>query len=339
MKAVRYHGSEDKFRVDDVSKPTPKVNEVLVRVSASGICPMDLQVKHVSDGAESQPVTVGHEAVGVIEEVGQGVSNSRIDERVIVYYYSGCGECRHCRRGEENLCDQAQTRYGFTSDGGHAEYMTVPARNTVSLSDKISDIQAVPIACGLTSAVHAVHRADLRYGELAAVYGLGNTGFNIVQLANAYGARVVAIDRKPVKLEKARELGADVVVDVTKESVVDRLKEVDLGKGFDVVFDCVGQQETLTNVLEVLGTRGRLILTGYSDNELVISPTQFIAREQKLIGTAGAALQDLYEAVNLVESGEIRTVVDRSMPLEDYEKGLQAMEQSELVGQAVLVPN
>ncbi|HET7456459.1 MAG TPA: zinc-binding dehydrogenase [Gemmatimonadaceae bacterium] len=339
MKAVRYLGARRPFELQNVARREPAAGELLVRVTAAGMCHTEL---HFRDGLLDlgvAPVTMGHEVVGRVEAVGDGVDASRVGERVIVYYYVGCGACEHCRVGDEHLCAAIKAEYGFVTDGGYAEYVTVPARNAVRLPDSIGDVDAAPIGCGVTTAVHAAKLARLRAGEWAVVYGTGGVGFGLVQLARASGARVIAVGRSAAKLTKARELGAEHVVDASEPATVAaRIRELTGGRGADVVFECVGSAESMPIASTALGRRGRLVFIGYSAASFTVHPIQLVVFEQQVMGSVGATLQDLYEAVDLVARGVVRTVVDRTLPLADYQRGLDALEAGELVGRAVLVP-
>ena len=337
MKAVRYHGPGQPFRLEEIDRREPEDGEVLVRVTASGMCHTEL---HFRDGLLDlgvAPITMGHEVVGRIAAVGDGISTDRIGERVIVYYYVGCGECAYCRVGNEHLCPDLRAEYGFISDGGYAEYVTVTSRNAVSLPGTISDVEAAPIGCGVTTAVHAAKIADLGFGEWAVVYGVGGVGYGLIQLAHAAGARTIAVGRSAAKLEKACELGAEVAVNASDESVAERVKEIT--GGADVVFECVGTEETMKEASGALGRRGRLVFIGYSPDSFTVPPIQLVVFEQKILGSVGATLYDLHEAVDLVERGVIRTIIDRTLPLKQFESGLDALERGELVGRVVLVPD
>jgi alcohol dehydrogenase, propanol-preferring len=337
MKAVRYHGPGQPFRLEEIDRREPEAGEVLVRVTASGMCHTEL---HFRDGLLDlgvAPITMGHEVVGRVAAVGDGISTDRIGERVIVYYYVGCGECAYCRVGNEHLCPDLRAEYGFISDGGYAEYVTVPSRNAVSLPGTISDVEAAPIGCGVTTAVHAAKIADLGFGEWAVVYGVGGVGYGLIQLAHAAGARTIAVGRSAAKLEKARELGAEVAVNASEEPVAERVKEIT--GGADMVFECVGTEETMKEASGALGRRGRLVFIGYSPDSFTVHPIQLVVFEQKILGSVGATLDDLREAVDLVERGVIRTIVDRTLPLKQFESGLEALERGELVGRVVLVPD
>ena len=139
MRAVRYHGPKQLLRLEDVPRPSPGPGEVVVKVTAAGICHTELHFLSGLLNLGVAPLTLGHEVVGTIESTGPGVSSPQPGDRVIVYYYAGCGRCAHCMVGDENLCDALQAEYGFVSDGGFAEYVKVPARNAVPLPGHVSD--------------------------------------------------------------------------------------------------------------------------------------------------------------------------------------------------------
>lgn len=338
MKAVRYYGPGQPFRLEEVDRREPGAGEILVRVTASGMCHTELHFKSGLLDLGVAPITMGHEVVGRIAATGEGVPPDRVDERVIVYYYLGCMECAYCRVGDEHLCPNLRAEYGFISDGGYAEYVTVPARNAVPLPAGISDAEAAPIGCGVTTAVHAAKIAEPQVGEWVVVYGAGGVGYGLIQLARARGARTIAVGRSAAKLEKALNLGAEVAANATDEPVAERIREITGGAGADVVFECVGTEESMREASSALGRRGRLVFIGYSPDSFTVHPIQLVVFEQKVMGSVGATLEDLYEAVDLVERGVVRTVIDRTLPLEQFESGLNALERGELVGRAVLVP-
>ena len=339
MKAVRYHGPGQPFRLEEVERREPEPGEVLIQVTASGMCHTELHFRSGLLDLGVAPITMGHEVVGRIAAVGDSVSPDRIDERVIVYYYLGCWECAYCRAGDEHLCPRLRAEYGFISDGGYAEYVTVPARNAVPLPPAISDVEAAPIGCGVTTAVHAMKIAEPRVGEWVLVYGIGGVGYGLLQLARVGGVRTIAVGRSAAKLDKALELGAEFVVNAAVEPVTERIRDITGGTGVDAVFECVGTEESMREASAVLGRRGRLVFIGYSSDSFTVHPIQLVVFEQKIFGAVGATLNDLYEAVDLVARGAVRTVVGRTLPLEQFESGLSALERGELVGRAVLVPD
>jgi propanol-preferring alcohol dehydrogenase len=338
MKAVRYSGPRQPLRLEHVPRREPGPGELLVRVTAAAMCHTELHFVSGLLDLGVAPLTLGHEVVGVVEASGPGNAAHRVGERVIVYYYLGCGECEWCRAGDEQLCPRLRAEYGFLSDGGYAEYVTVPARNAVPLPDGISDVDAAPIGCGVTTAVHAAKLAGLRTGEWAVVYGAGGVGLGLVQLARSMGARVIAVGRSAAKLRLAAELGAEATVDAGAEPVAERVRALTGGRGADVLFECVGTAETMAAASAALGRRGRLVFVGYSADSFTVHPIQLVVFEQRVLGSVGATLQDLYHAVDLVARGVVRTVVDRTLPLERFQEGIDALERGELVGKAVLLP-
>jgi alcohol dehydrogenase, propanol-preferring len=337
MRALRYHGPKQPLRLEEIPAPEPAEGDVIVRVTAAGLCHTELHFLSGLLNLGVAPLTLGHEIVGRIEKVGAGVPPARVGERVIVYYYAGCGVCRECLRGDENLCASPRAEHGFFTDGGFAELVRTPARTAVPLPDAISDAAAAPIGCGVTTAVHAAGLARVALGEWVVVYGAGGVGFGLVQVARLSGARVIAVGRSAAKLEKARELGADAVVRAD-EDVAARVRELTGGRGADVVFELVATKETMASSVKALGKRGRLVFIGYSEDAFQVHPIQLVVNEQVVTASVGNTLAELRTAVDLVASGRVRTVVDRTLPLEKFQDAVDALAEGRLVGRAVLVP-
>lgn len=335
MHALRYHGPKQPLRLEQVPVPEPGPGDVLVRVTAAGLCHTELHFLSGLLDLGVAPLTLGHEIVGRIERTGPGVPATRVGERVIVYYYSGCGACRYCLHGDENLCDALRAEHGFVTDGGFAEYVRTPARSAVRLPDTVSDADAAPIGCGVTTAVHAARLARVGLGDEVVVMGVGGVGFGLVQVARLRGARVIAVGRSPAKLEKARELGADAVIRAGAEDVAARVRELTGGRGADVVFELVSTRETMAASSKALAKRGRLVFVGYSQDTFEIHPIQLVIGEQIVTASVGNTLAELELAVELVGSGRVRTVVDRTLPLARFQEAVDALAAGRLVGRAV----
>jgi propanol-preferring alcohol dehydrogenase len=231
-----------------------------------------------------------------------------------------------------------RAEYGFVSDGGFAEHVRVPARNAVPLPDAVSDVAAAPIGCGVTTAVHACRLAGVGLGDWAVVLGVGAVGYGLVQVARLRGARVIAVGRSEAKLERARALGAEATVRAGAEDVASRARALTGGRGADVVFELVATRETMAASVAALGKRGRLVFVGYSRDAFQVHPIQLVVNEQLVTASVGNTLAELREAVELVASGRVRTVVDRTLPLERFQEGLDATAAGALVGRAVLTP-
>lgn len=339
MKAVRYHGPHAPFRLEDVPIPEPGPGEVRVRIGAAGVCHTELHFESGLLDLGMAPVTMGHEIAGTIDVVGDGVTTRRTGDRVLVYYYQGCGSCEWCHRGEENLCPRPRAELGFVSDGGYAEYVVVPARNAVRIPDSLSFADAAPIGCGVTTAVHGCELARVHEGDTVVVYGLGGVGYGLVQLAKLRGARVIGIGRSGEKLALARTLGADAVVNAAEVAdVAASVRALTDGRGADVVFELVATASTMSASVAMLARRGRLVFVGYSEDALTVAPIQLVILEAQIMGAVGNTLAELEEAVRLVAAGKVRTVVDQVLPLESYAAALDALREGRVMGRMVLQP-
>jgi propanol-preferring alcohol dehydrogenase len=338
MRALRYHGPRQPLRLEEVPDPRPGPGEVIVKVGAAGLCHTDLHFLSGLLDLGVAPLTLGHEIVGRIEAVGAGVPSARVGERVIVYYYVGCGACRFCLAGDEHLCDALRAEHGFVTDGGFAERVRAPARNAVPLPASVSDAEAAPIGCAVTTAIHACSLARVGLGDTAVVMGAGAVGFGLVQVATLRGARVLAVGHSEEKLARARALGAEGSVRAGAEDVAAQVRALTGGRGADVVFELVATRETMGWSLAMLAKRGRLVFVGYSEDDLRVHPIQLVVGEQVVTASVGNTLAELRQAVDLVASGRVRTVVDRTLPLERFQEAVDALTAGGLVGRAVLVP-
>jgi propanol-preferring alcohol dehydrogenase len=338
MKAVRYHGPNKPLKLEEIPKPAPGPGEVLVKVKSAGLCRTELHFLSGLLNLGVSPMTLGHEVAGVVEDIGAGVDKELLGQRVIIYYYQGCGRCRYCFRGEENLCENLKAEQGFITDGGFAEYIKVPARNAVPLPAQISDEMAAPIGCSVSTAVHASHLVNIRQGSDVVVYGVGGVGFGIVQLGRLSGANVIAVARTQGKLEKAGELGAAYTINAGSEKVPERVRELTAGKGADIIFELVGTRETMDNSVKSLAKRGDLVFIGYSQDMFEVHPISLVITEARVTGSVGNTLSELYEAVQLVADRKIQTVIDRVLKLEQFQDGIEALQRSEPVGRVVFKP-
>jgi propanol-preferring alcohol dehydrogenase len=337
MRAARYHGPGKPLSVETVAVRQPDPGEVLVRVRAAGICHTDL---HFLSGVLNLglfPLTLGHEVAGEVAEVGRGGAGVTVGDQVLVSYYATCGQCRWCRTDHANLCPQVVAEYGFTADGGYAEYIVVPEANLVRLPAGLDLAEAATLGCSVTTAIHAAGTiAGVRLGETVVVYGAGGVGFGLIQYCKLAGARVIAVSRSVARRAKAAELGADVVLDGTR-SVAAEVRDQTGGEGADVVFELAGVRSTMGEAINALRRRGRLVFIGYSADQLVASPLQLVIGEITVTASVGNTLEELLQAVDLAAAGKIRAVVDRRVTLEELPATLDLLQRGEIVGRAVVV--
>ncbi|XSC47545.1 alcohol dehydrogenase catalytic domain-containing protein [Bradyrhizobium sp. RDT10] len=235
MKAAYFLGDR-KLEVRDVPDPTPGPGEVILEIKASGMCGSDLKYYRAADGADSiglgkksdKPVIAGHEPCGVVAEIGKGVWSplAKVGMRVMNHHYAGCGCCHQCRGGWTQMCDEGSITFGANGDGAHARFMKVPADSLVVLPDDLSFQAGAAISCGTGTAWGGLDRLGLRGSETIAIFGQGPVGLSGTQLATAMGARVIALDIDPGRLQRAKEFGAHDLVDARSDDVVGAIRDL-----------------------------------------------------------------------------------------------------------------
>ena len=338
MRAARLYGPGQPLRIEEVPVPAIGPHDALVRVRAAGVCHTELHFLSGLLNLGVFPITLGHEIAGEVVAVGEHVRHVALGERVIAYYYAGCGRCRWCRTGQENLCPQPAAELGFITDGGFAEYVRTPARSLVAIPPEMGPVEAATLGCSAATAIHAVGIARLALGETAVVYGVGAVGLALVQVAKMAGARVIAVGRTPAKLAKARELGADEVIDAGRQPVAEAVRRLTGGQGADVVFELVGTAETMPQAVESLGKRGRLVFIGYSQDAFTVHPINLVVGEITVTASVGNTLEELVRAVEMAHQGKLRPVIDRVVALEEVNGVLEELKQGKVVGRAVVRP-
>ncbi len=339
MRAVRYHGPGEPFHADAVPIPSPRTGEVLVRVGAAGICHTELHLRQGTLNLGVAPLVPGHEIAGLVEAVGAGVATVRPGDRVVVYYYVGCGRCVWCRQGQDNLCRDVVDQFGFTADGGYAEYVVVPARNLVALPPDLPLEEAAALACSATTALHAVRAvADVRLGETVVIYGVGAVGYALIQLCRLAGARVIAVGRTPTKLALAAELGADETINADQLNPAVEVRRLTDDEGADVVFELVGSTETMERSVAMLRRRGRLVFIGYSQDRLLLNPLEFVVKELQLRAAVGNTYGELADVIRLAAAGRLRATIDRTIGLDDVPAALDDLAAGRVTGRVIIVP-
>jgi len=280
MKAVLLPG-EREVRVVERERPRPGFGEVLVRMRASALCPSDIRMyngaRHAGGGDHCGPVVPGHEPAGDVAELGDGVTGVAVGDRVAVYLAVGCGTCAYCAAGDRMLCPEWK-RVGFDIDGGDADYMVVPAVNCLKLPDAMSYEVGAVVTDVVGTQYHAQKRLQVCGTDTVAVFGIGPLGAAGILVGTGRGARVIAVDCVPDRLEMALELGAHEVIDVTQEDAAERLLELTCGEGVDVAVECSGAQHAQDSALEAARRRGRVAFIGES-RETTLNPSDHMIRK------------------------------------------------------------
>jgi alcohol dehydrogenase, propanol-preferring len=338
MRAVRIH--EDlSLRVDEIDDLKPGPGEVLVRIHAAGVCGTDL---HILDGMikpDPYPMTLGHEAAGLVEELGEGVS-IETGTPVAIYNKIFCGRCEQCLKGRTNICDNEPEQLGFNRDGGDADFVVVPEQNAVPVPAGVDLATASVLTCAGMTAIHATRLSDLRLGDTATVDGIGGVGILVVQAAAHAGARVIAVGDSEDKLDLAKTHGASdgVLVDTSEsyETVPDRVRALTNGRGTDVFFELVGTTQTMNAGIRSLAKGGRFVSTGYTDQRLEIHPIEFILPETSLVSTVAATRLDLQDALMLASVGALTVPIAGRYPLDGINDALDALRKRAVLGRQVL---
>lgn len=315
---VREFGSP--AMVEERPLPQPGPGQVLVRLETCGLCHTDI---HAMNGdwpvKPGLPLVPGHEGVGIIEELGAGVTSRTVGQRVAMPWLGhACGECRYCVDGRENLCEQ-QFNNGYGVDGGYAEYMLADARFAVPVPDGVTPMDAAPLTCAGVTTYAAVKNARITPGETVAVFGIGGLGHLAVQYARLVGAKVIAVDVTDEKLQLATELGADHVVNARTTDPVEAIRQYG---GADAAIVLAVAPAVFRQAFDALNRGGRLVLVSLpADGELTVPIFDTVLKGISIIGSIVGTRQDLAEVFALHALGRTR-VITESRDLADVNRSV-----------------
>jgi D-arabinose 1-dehydrogenase-like Zn-dependent alcohol dehydrogenase len=329
MKAVVFADYGAMPTLTDVPEPACPIDGVVLAVGATGLCRSDW---HAWMGHErvALPHVPGHELAGTIAELGGDVTRWQVGDRVTVPFVCGCGACEYCHAGDSQVCPN-QTQPGFTGPGSFAERVAIHAAdlNLVRLPDSIDFVTAASLGCRFATAFRALTaHGRLESGDWLAVHGCGGVGLSAVMIASALGARVVAVDVATAALDRARELGAEAVVDAS-ENPAAAVREITEG-GAHVSIDAFGSAATAAASVRSLRRRGRHVQVGLlhgAASTPAIPMDQVIARELEIYGSHGMAAHEYPAMLALITGGALRPdrLVGCVIGLEDAGAALAAM--------------
>jgi alcohol dehydrogenase len=346
MRAVIFEEFAGPLTVRNVPDPTPTPDGVVLAVRSTGICRSDWHGWQGHDADVRLPHVPGHELAGEIVAVGKAVHGLAVGDRVTVPFVSGCGGCPPCHRGDPQVCD-TQFQPGFTHWGSFAQFVGLhyAERNVVKLPEGFSYERAASLGCRFTTAYRAlIQLAELRAGESLVVFGCGGVGLCSILIARAIGARAIAVDIDPKKLELAREVGAEVCIDAADGGDVAR-RVVDLtAGGADVSIDALGSAVTLRQSLESLRKRGRHVQVGLMVGERVepaVPIGRVISNELQLFGSHGIAARSYPDVFELIERKKIPLdrILGPRLRLDDVPVELPRIGQFQGLGIALVDPH
>jgi D-arabinose 1-dehydrogenase-like Zn-dependent alcohol dehydrogenase len=259
-----------------------------------------------------------------VAQVGEGVKGFSEGDRVLLPAVLTCGTCDFCREGQENIC-QNMVMFGNHIDGGYAEFVRAPAKDTFPLPGEIPLEEGAIIADAISTPYHAVkNRGRVRPGDKVVVIGCGGVGINTVQIAAATGATVLAVDIKDDKLEKARELGATEVINASGKEKLHKEIIKKFGGGADVVFEVIGNPKTLDLGFRATRTGGRLVVVGYTHHDVPFNAGRIMFREMEILGSLGCRPVDYPRIIEMARIGKIQVqpLVTKKFSLDDINEGL-----------------
>lgn len=308
MKAAVYRSFGGPIAIEEVTDPTAPEGGVVLKVEATGICRSDWHGWRGHDPDIALPHVPGHELAGTVVELGKGIRNWMVGDRVTLPFVCGCGRCPPCRAGDQQVCDH-QFQPGFTHWGSFAPYVAVhyADMNLVRLPASLDSVSAAALGCRFVTAFRALEaQAKLRAGDWLAVHGCGGVGLSAVMIGRAMGARVIAVDISKDKLDAALALGADLLLDASSIPDVGAAIRELTGGGAQVSMDALGSRATCYNSVACLAKRGRhvqvgLMLGGHSRPELPMDLV--IARELELYGSHGIQAHRYGALLGMVEAG------------------------------------
>jgi threonine 3-dehydrogenase len=314
--------------MDDVSKPPVGHNDVLIKIKKTAICGTDIHIYNWDEWASKTipvPMTVGHEFVGEVVEIGSEVRGFEAGDRVSGEGHITCGFCRNCRAGKRHLCRNT-TGVGVNRSGCFAEYLSIPAFNAFKLSDAISD-DIASILDPLGNATHTALSFDL-VGEDVLITGAGPIGIMAVAIARFVGARhVVITDVNDFRLDLARKMGATATVNATRDNLQQVMQDLGMQEGFDVGMEMSGNPQALRDLLGAMHHGGKVALLGIPPGDTSIDWNQVIFKGLVLKGVYGREMfETWYKMSSMIQSGlDVSPIITHHFGIDDFQKGFDIM--------------
>ncbi|HXX23329.1 MAG TPA: zinc-binding dehydrogenase [Terriglobia bacterium] len=342
MQAVRFHehGGIDVLKYEEAPEPKIEAQEVLVRVKACALNHLDLWLRQgVSDWKLPLPHIVGSDISGEVAEVGPGVKRVKAGERVLLCPGISCGQCEMCFKGLDSAC-RSYTVFGVFVDGGYAEYVKSPEVNVIPIPGDLSFDEAAAVPLVFLTAWHMLFtRAQLKPGEDVLVVGAGSgVGSAAIQIAKLVSARVIATAGADWKLEKAKTLGADDVINHSRQSVAGEVRRLTEKRGVDVIVEHVGAA-VWDECFNSLATYGRLVTCGVtSGGEVKLNVQGLFGRQRTILGSFMGGKAELLEVLKFIGRHNLKAVIDSSFPLQEAAAAQRKMEGREFFGKILLRP-
>ncbi len=332
MKAAQISRPGADFQIveREIQKPSP--GEVRIKVQACGVCHSDMLTKEGAWPGIQYPRVPGHEVVGVVDELGLGVSEWKKGQRVGVGWHGGHDNtCRECRRGDFRNCRNLKIP-GISYDGGYQQHMVAPAEALVPIPESLSDTEAAPLLCAGITTYNALRHSGALPGDVVAVQGIGGLGHLGIQFANKFGYKVVAIGRGSENAALAKKLGASVYIDSAAANAAEALQK--LG-GAQVILATAPSSKAMSELFDGLGPNGKLMVIGAAPEPIEVTPVQLIDGSRSLQGWASGTPADIEDTLRFSELSGVRPMIEM-YPLEKAAEAYERMMSGKAQFRAVL---
>ena len=350
MKSARIIDANQPLELSESTNPKPEGNQVLVKVKSVGVCHSDLhlweggydlgdgQFMKVTDRGVKYPVTPGHEIAGIVEDVGDAVSNVSKGDEVLVFPWMGCGDCPACKVGNENLCDTPKSM-GVFQDGGYSDYSLVPNSKYLAKLDGVDPDSATSLACSGLTAYTAIKKSNQNSPEFLTIIGAGGLGLMGVQIAKAItSAKIICVDLDDEKLKTAKELGADYIFNSKDSETSQKILALCNDKGTDSVVDFVNAPPTVKLGLSILRKRGNLVLVGLFGGSIELSLVTVPLKSIIIQGAYTGNYNDMVELLELARKGVLNSIISKRYTLENANTALEDLKARKIIGRAVINP-
>lgn len=322
MRGVRFLGNSV-AETGDFPEIKPGPNEVLVKLRSSGLCGSDFgrYRNDIADSNHNPEIRPGHEPCGEVVALGPAVTHVAVGDRIMQHHYDGCLQCNYCKTGWQQLCPVTDKRgyYGGSRHGGHGDYMTAHESTCVKMPDEVSFEEGAYLACGASTAYHALKKLDVSGRDVLAVFGQGPVGLAATMFGEAMGARIIAVDVNEERLQMAKDAGAWKTIDNSKGDAVEQVKALTHGEGADATLEAAGLPVTRIAAVESARVFGRTCLVG-EGGEVTYQPTpHIIHRHLTLVGSWTFSTFGLQEAAQFVADRGVplRSLVTEACTIED----------------------
>jgi D-arabinose 1-dehydrogenase-like Zn-dependent alcohol dehydrogenase len=307
MKVAQIAKPKGEFQIVEREIPEPQAGQVRIKVQACGVCHSDvLTVEGLWPGIQ-YPRIPGHEVVGIVDEVGSGVSEWKKGQRVGVGWHGGHdGTCPECRRGDFIHCRNEKIS-GISYDGGYQQYMVAPTEALAAVPDSLTEVEAAPLLCAGVTTYNALRNSGARPGDLVAVLGVGGLGHLGIQFANKFGYKTIAIGRGPENATLAKKLGAHAYIDSKATNAAKALQEMG---GAKVIVATAPSSKAMSELIDGLGANGKLMVIGAAFDPIEVTPVQLITGSRTIQGWASGTAADSEDTLRFAELSGVRPMIE-----------------------------